>query len=232
MAKKVEIETRSFPNQKTAREFFCEILYRYEIGVIIPDPDHSDLAALVIRHPDALSKIGSGISAFTIMKAIQGTQCFCLHRTDGSSTDFSLKSCITGKGPTRFQELSAALRGVVSPDIHARRDALFIKYGSADGMIECAVSGEMITRDQGHMDHRPPMTFQVIVRTFLAANSIDVNAVHISESRDHQFSVTLEDPLMAQSFKSYHSSVALLDFVTKSINLAQSAKYRIKAVRN
>lgn len=231
MAKRVELETRTFPNQKQAGEFFQAMLYRYEIGSVIPDPDHSDLAAVIIRHPDASLKIGSGISHFTIMKAIQGTQCFSLHRTDGSSTDFSMGSCITGKGPTRFQEVSQALRTVISPDIHARRDELFAKHG-ASGAIKCAASGELISREQGHMDHRPPMTFQVIVRTFLAAHGLELETIKISESRDNQFSTTLEDPEIAARFRKYHGSVATVDFVAKTINLAQSAKNRIKAVRS
>jgi len=231
MAKRVELETQTFPNQKQAREFFKAILYRHEIGSVIPDPDHSDLAALLLRHPEALSKIGSGVSHFTVMKAIQGTQCFCLHRTDGSSTDFSMGSCITGKGPTRFQELSQAFRGSVSSDIHARRDALFAKFGS-DGTIACAVTGELISRDQGHMDHRPPMTFQVIVRTFLAANQLDVENIAISDSRDNQFTATLEAPEVAKKFKDFHDSVANLDFVAKTINLAQSSKHRIRSARS
>ena len=231
MAKRVELETRTFHNQKQAGEFFQAMLYRYEIGTVIPDPDHSDLAAVVVRHPDASSKTGSGISHFTIMKAIQGTQCFCLHRIDGSSTDFGMESCITGKGPTRFQEVSQALRTVISPDVHARRDDLFAKHGDS-GTIKCAVSGELISREQGHMDHRPPMTFQVIVRTFLAANSLELKKIQISESRDNQFSTTLEDPEIASRFRQYHSSVATIDFVAKTINLAQSARHRIKTVRS
>lgn len=230
MANPVALETRNFPNQKQAVEFFRAILYRHEIDVIIPDPDHSDLGALIVRHPEASAKIGSGISHFSVMKAIQGTLCFCLHRTDGSSTDFSMGSCITGKGPTRFQEVSQALRSVVSPEIHARRDMLFEKYGN-EGILECAVSGEPISRDQGHMDHRPPMTFQVIVRTFLAANKLDVNEITISDSQDNQFSASIDMPEIAEEFRRFHSSVATLDFVAKKINLAQSRKHRIKAVR-
>jgi len=230
MAKPVELETQTFPNQKQAREYFQGILYRYEIGIVIPDPDHSDLAALLVRHPEASQKIGAGISYFTVMNAAQGTQCFCLHRADGTSTDFSMGSCITGKGPTRFQEVSQAFRAIVSPDIHSQRDTLFANHGS-DGAIECAVSGKLITREQGHMDHRPPLTFQVIVRTFLVANNLRVNDVQLSESSDNQFTTTLEAPEIAEKFREYHSSVATLDFVAKSINLAQSSKHRIKTVR-
>lgn len=231
MAKKVELETRTFATQKAAAEFFKVMLYRYDVGFVIPDPDHSDLASVLLRHPDASSKIGSGMSHFTVMHASQGTQCFCLHRVDGSSTDFSMGSCITGKGPSRFQEVSQAFRLVVSPDIHARRDTLFEKYGN-NSTIECAVSRELISRDQGHMDHRPPMTFQVIVRTFIAANNLDLEDIAISESRDNQFSTTLEDLGIATKFKDFHKSVATLDFVSKKINLAQSAKHRIKVVRS
>lgn len=230
--KPVELETRSFPNQKTATEFFQGILYRYQPDVLIPDPDHSDLAALVLRHPNASQKIGAGVESFSIMSAIQDTVCFRVHRTDGSSTDFSMGSCITGRGPSRFQEVSTAFRNVISTDIHARRDNLFTSHGNNEGAIPCAHSGVLITRDMGHMDHRPPMTFQVIVRTFIAANNLDVGDVNISDSRDNQFTTTIEDPILADRFRSYHTSVANLDFVSKDINLAQSAKHRIRPVRS
>ena len=230
--KPVILETRSFPNQKIATEFFQGILYRYQPGLLIPDPDHSDLAALILRHPNASQKIGTGIDSFSVMKAIQGTVCFRVRRIDGTATDFSMGSCITGKGPSRFQEVSTALRNVVSTDIHARRDSLFASHGNDQGAIPCAQSGALITRDMGHMDHRPPMTFQVIVRTFLAANVLDVNNINISESRDNQFTATIEDPLMANQFRTYHASVANLDFVSKDINLAQSSKHRIRSVRS
>lgn len=231
MVKPVELETRSFPNQKQAREFFQGILYRYESGIAIPDPDHSELAALVVRHPEASQKIGTGISYFTVMDAIHGTRCFSLHRIDGTSTDFSMRSCISGKGPTRFQEVSQAFRVIVSPDIHSQRDTLFAKHG-INGVIKCADSGELITREQGHMDHRPPMTFQVIVRTFLAANKLNASDIQLSESGDNQFTATLETPEIAEKFREFHGSVSTLDFVAKSINLAQSSKHRIKTVRS
>ena len=60
----MEIETRSFPNQKTASEYFKNILNKYKINETIPDPDHSDLMALILRHPKALEKIGCGIIEF------------------------------------------------------------------------------------------------------------------------------------------------------------------------
>ena len=172
--KPVELATRSFPNQKSATEFFQGILYRYQPDVLIPDPDYSDLAALILRHPNASQKIGAGIESFSVMNAIQGTVCFRVHRIDGSSTDFSMGSCITGRGPSRFQEVSTAFRNVISGDIHSRRDALFASHGSEGGFIPCAHSGVLITLETGHMEG---MSSGILSTTLLRSNSTIASSV-------------------------------------------------------
>jgi hypothetical protein len=108
------------------------------------------------------TKVGCGVDHFEVMMTEHGTQCFRIARTDGSGTDFSYLACVTARPPARKQEVSQALRRIVLPDIYSARDAFFSENKGADGTVKGAATGERITRDQAHMDRRPPLTFEVI----------------------------------------------------------------------
>lgn len=86
-----------------ASKHFTEMLGRYAIGDEVTDPkDHDDLYALLIRYESILatdhpSKIGCGIEYFTKetnSSSKWSSDGFWLHRTDGSSCDFSLKKAL------------------------------------------------------------------------------------------------------------------------------------------
>ena len=105
--KPVELGTRSFPNQKLANDHFSGMLGNYKPGDRVNDEDKLDLAALLERHPEYKQKIGVGVDHFEVMKTHHGTNCFRVVRLDGSGTDFSIGSCVTGRAPTRKQEVPA-----------------------------------------------------------------------------------------------------------------------------
>lgn len=96
-SKPLTISGVSFQTQKDAQEYIQGILYRYPLKTPIPEPDHSFLCALVSLHPSAAEKIGTGIDHFTVEKALGGTVCFYVTRTDGSRSDFSFGKCLRGK---------------------------------------------------------------------------------------------------------------------------------------
>ena len=81
------------------------------------------------------------------------------------------------------------------------------------------------------MDHRSPMTFEVIVTTFLAGRGLALDDVPISHGKDEQVSPEVTDAALAKEFRQYHASVARLDFVKRTANLAQSARQRMKPSR-
>jgi hypothetical protein len=169
--KPVEIATRSFENQSKAIDHFRAMLGRYRPGDRVSDDDALDLSALLERHDEYAQKVGKGVAHFEVMATEHGTNCFRIVRIDGSGTDFSYRHCITQRPPTRKQEVSAAFRRVVQLDLYAARDKFFSDHRGDDGKVSCAVTGERILRDEAHMDHRPPMTFEVIVTTFLVFSS-------------------------------------------------------------
>ena len=226
--KPVEIATRSFENQSKAIDHFRAMLGRYRPGDKVSDDDALDLSALLERHDEYAQKVGKGVAHFEVMATEHGTNCFRIVRIDGSGTDFSYRHCITQRPPTRKQEVSAAFRRVVQLDLYAARDKFFSDHRGDDGKVACAVTGERILRDEAHMDHRPPMTFEVIVTTFLEGRGMSLDQVPITSGRDEQVSPEVTDKVLAEAFRGYHSRVAKLDIVKRAINLAQSSRNRIK----
>lgn len=226
--KPVEIATRTFENQSKATDFFKGMLNRYSAGDQVTDDDSLDLAALLERHDEYAQKVGCGVDHFEVMATEHGTNCFRIVRTDGSGTDFSYRHCITQRPPTRKQDVSQAFRRAVQLDLYTARDRFFAQHRGADGRVTCAVTGERIGRDESHMDHRPPMTFEVIVTTFLEGRGMSLEEVPISRGRDEQVSPEVTDAGLIEAFRSYHTRVAKLDIVRTSVNLSQSARHRIK----
>jgi hypothetical protein len=95
----------------------------------------------------------------------------------------------------------------------------------------CAETGERIGRDQAHMDHRAPLTFEVIVTTFLAGRGLSLAQVPLTTGQDNQVSPEIIDSVLAEAFRRYHAQVALLDIVKNTANLAQSARQRMRPSR-
>lgn len=229
--KPVVIFTKSFPTQKAATEYFRAMLNRYAVGDSVNADDTRDLMALIERHPEASTKVGIGIDHFTVIKTGEGSNCFYIVRRDGTGTDFSFYKCVSGKAPTRKQEVSDAFREAVKLDIWNKRDSFYREYSREDGLLPCAKTKEWIRRDEGHIDHMPPMTFEVIVTTFLASRGLSYDQVPITRGTDNQTMAALTDGNIAQQFREYHKSVATLDFVKSSVNLAQASPNRIKKSR-
>lgn len=212
-------------------EFFKEMLGRYTPGDRVNDDDALHLAALLERHDEYSQKVGCGVDHYEVMRTTEGTQCFRIVRTDGTGTDFSYLYCIRGQPPARKQEVSQALRQAIRLDLYRARDKFFAEHRGSDGRVECAVTKERILPKEGHMDHRPPLTFEVIVATFLEARGLSFDRIPITDGADEQVAPQLTDEGMREDFRRYHAAIARLDFVKDSVNLAQSARERVKPSR-
>ena len=70
------------------------MLHKYDVGDKVSMTDAEVLHAALARHPDAIAKVGSGITHFSVRSADFGSQCFWVNRTDGTTEKFSYKACI------------------------------------------------------------------------------------------------------------------------------------------
>lgn len=99
MPKPVSLENgRKWSTKTTALAHFKEMLAKYSVGDVISDPsDHDDLEALLklydsVLPPGAPRKIGLGVHHFSKERNFGAgwiTEGFHVHRTDGTSDDFS-----------------------------------------------------------------------------------------------------------------------------------------------
>ncbi len=227
----VELATRRFETQSLATLFFKGMLSCYQPGERVSEEDALHLAALLERHDEYKDKVGCGVDHFEVMMTEHGTPCFRLVRTDGEGTDFSYRHCITQRPPSRKQEVSQAFRRAVRFDLYRARDEFVAATKDADGMVTCAETGECIAPDQAHMDHRAPLTFEVLVTTFLEGRGLSVQDVPLTSGRDEQVSPEITDSKLSEAFRIYHANLALLDLVTNKINLGQSVRQRMKPSR-
>ena len=227
-SKPVELATRSFGKQGDATAFFKAILNRYRPDERVSDEDSLDVAALLERHTEYVAKVGCGVSHFQVMMTEHGTQCFRIIRTDGSGTDFSYPHCISQRPPSRKQEVAQAFRRAVRFDLYKARDNFFAIHSGSDGLVSCAATGERIARDEALMDHRPPMTFEVIVTTFLCGRGLSLDDVPLTKGKDDQVSPEVTDDALSEAFRAYHAGIARLDFVRNTVNLAQASRHRLK----
>jgi hypothetical protein len=230
-SKPVELATRSFDKQGDATLFFKTMLNCYRPGERVSDDDGLDVAALLERHTEYVTKVGCGVDHFEVVMTEHGTQCFRIVRVDGSGTDFSYPHCISQRAPSRKQEVSQAFRRAVRFDLYRARDIFFAAHSDEDGLVACAVTGERIGREEAHMDHRPPMTFEVIVTTFLCGRGLSLDSVPLTTGKDDQVSPEVTDEGLREAFRIFHAGVARLDFVKDSVNLAQASRNRLKAGR-
>ncbi len=213
----------TFYSKTDAKCFFKAMLARYSNGECLRESDAVNLLALLAYHPKASAKIGVGISHFDVRQNM-GTRGFWLTRVDGTATDFSYLKCIDGKPPSSKLLVTGALRYAVHRDIAAFRARLFDR--AVDGRVPCAESGELLFMADGHIDHRPPMTFDAIVAAFLAREAKTFADVEVATGEDGQTVARILDLGFIDRFVQYHDSVADLAFVKASINLSLGGRRR------
>jgi hypothetical protein len=231
MAKAVQVGDVLFKTQKAAEEYTRKILYGYATEVTIEE-DHQFLCDLVQRHPSAHEKIGLGVKRFFTRKTEQGTICFWLERVDGSQTDFSFKQCISQKGPSLYQRVMAACREVVNPDLWTAKRQFFKDNADADGKVPCEITGESLSYNESTIDHKAPMTFDVLVRTFLAGQQIEMSEDMLFAHGDGDTTHRFVDSSIAESFRRYHHGLASLRLIGPSENFSLGGKERIREAKN
>ncbi len=215
-------------NKKETMAVCKAMLARYRNGDTINEVDSQFLWDLLQRHPDAPEKIGCGVKRFFKNPTTKGTSCFWVERVDGTPTDFSCKSCVYGKGNSLEQEFAEACREAVQPDLDAAKIAHFKQHANAEGKVPCEVTGEMVAIYESHLDHKKPMTFEVIVKTFIASNKLTIKPSMLSVPADAQFVTTFLDEELRQKFRDYHHGVCDLRIVAAKANLSLGGSERLR----
>ncbi|MEG4291499.1 DCL family protein [Microcoleus sp. C2C3] len=221
-----------FKSQKDAIEHFKNMLDRYRNGQTIAGDDRDMLLALLERHPQADKKIGCGVKRLYKDRTDMPTSCFWIERTDCSRTDFSYLSAISAKEKSLYQEFLEACRAAVQDDLWVTKEKYFEDFADSDKRVECDITGDKIAIYESHLDHKKPMTFQVIVENFIGANDIEIKPEMLLMSQDAQFQTTMIDQELKDKFRRYHYKMAKLRIIKAEQNLSLGGSERIRKSRN
>lgn len=231
---------RTWRTKSAALTHFKAMLGRYADGQVVEDrADHEDLVALLERYDasitDGPSKTGIGISHFTRTRNIENcysTSSFWVHRTDGTSTDFSYIAAVNGKPKGPSQEFYDACREAVQADLLAAKRRHFQDHGDASGRVPCEITGDLIVFEEAHLDHAWP-PFGQIVASFRAARGWTqaIPAGIVTLPADAQTKSRFVDATVADEFRQFHHQLAMARVVHKSANLSMAARQRRPKVK-
>lgn len=211
----LEIGHYTFSSKQDARIFIRQILNNPANYNQRVDCFHYFLLALLERHPESITKIGPGAAYFSVGKSEHGSPCFWVKRKDGTKTDFSYLACLSGKPVNVNKQVSQAFRLAVKDQLRLAKERFFQKYGEP---VQCEVSEVPLYKDTCHMDHISPLTFEVLVRTFLAVKNIKYSPLLIKAPRDGGSHYLLKSKDLASSFRRFHKAVAVIRIVSPEVN--------------
>jgi hypothetical protein len=232
---------KEWTTQEAAKEHFRSILRSYRDGDVVTDAGHNDdLAALLERYDntvtaDASPKIGCGIDHFErrLNKGVgYATSGFWVVRTDGTATDFSFPTAVTGKPKPRSHEFADACRAAVAPDLKRAKTEYFRQNADTNGLVPCDLSDALISMEDAHLDHAFP-TFFTLVVTFRASKGWHVTIPEgvLTRPQDGQTTANFIDPAIAADFLEYHHRCATLRVISRKANLSMASRQRAPKIK-
>lgn len=206
MAKTVQLPSKYFKTQKAATEFFKDMLNRYDYGQRLNNDDTKILYELLQRHHEFEEKAGVGVQFFYRGTSPEyHTPCFIITRIDGTETEFSYGSAITGKAQSPERLFYRACRHAVSDHLIDLKNAEFRRAG---GRVACGVTGDLITSDEAEFQHVMP-EFKDIIRGFISENNLTITTDLMSHGADMQDVVHFTNSELEAAFKKYHATKAV-----------------------
>jgi len=166
------------------------------------------------HHYEIEEKSGAGIAHIEVRmnRAATGvTRGFWIVRTDGSAIDISWVVAVNGKSSAKSNAVAAARYEVTAQRDAFRDDAL------AAG-APCEICGESLTRANCHVDHVHPMTFDALFACFLFEHC--GGAVETCEPDGDSTSLQFKDRVLAQKWRDYHQTHAVLRLIHAHENLS------------
>lgn len=152
----------------------------------------------------------------------RNTKCFFLMGGNGEKQLFSYLLAINGT-ITDDQRFSKACRHLVAERLHE-----FKRQRFKNRPVKCAVTNEIVEWEDCQIDHKAPLTFSVIVKSFIIAHKIDVSKVeYVCELTKEQFA----DQVIADKFDSFHKDMAVLRVLSTKQNSKLSCGARIKPTK-
>ena len=211
----------TFGSKAEATRFYKAILERYSPGTKLNEVDVCSILALCKLQwdPNSESKIDAIIVDYH--PAHKETKCFQIE-IDGDLHLFSYIISING-GISDMRLFSRACRFAVANSLRDYKKEIF-----KNRPVRCALTNEVTEWEECQVDHKAPLTFSVIVKSFAVAQNIDFSRI------EYKFDNLIDefaDEELAVKFREFHERMAVLRILAKNANIKLSASARITPTR-
>jgi len=242
----ITIGSDTYSSKTAALKFYKKILNKYDFESKLNREDAKYIIALAFKEcgtPEEITEFSEDVvSGFNevfegeedrILSVIvdrhlefRTTKCFYfIGLTDGKKTRdiFSYRIAINGL-PSDLQKFSRACRFAVKKRIRQYKIQKF-----KNRPVCCVISGNVVEWEECQIDHKAPLTFSVIVKSFMVANNLDISNIEYNYSNSMEIFV---DGSLAEKFDDFHKKMAVLRIVSSNENLKLSGSARIKPSKN
>lgn len=214
----ITIGDLKFDSKSQAIEFYKKILNSYEADTELNDEDFESVLALCKKNMETEKEpltIDNIIVDFH--PTYHNTKCFQIV-IDGYCYMFSYRLSISGS-MSDMQLFSKACRNAVNDHLREYKKDKF-----KNRPVRCAITNEIVEWEECQIDHKFPLTFSVIVKSFIVANKINVkNIEYTFEHYLDEFS----DKALANKFCDFHNGMAVLRILSIKCNNKLAANARI-----
>ena len=176
--REIKIGNNSYKNKTEALKCYKKILDKYNSGTSVDDNDMDLLIDLINYDPESVNfemeEPEEDLETLIIHDiyvdfhpVYKKTKCFFADLGDEQWL-FSYRLMINGD-LSEDKKFNIACRNAVKNDLHKFKEKVF-----ANKPVKCAISNIEVDWDTCQIDHKPPLTFSVIVRSFIDARKIEV----------------------------------------------------------
>ena len=195
--------------QKKQKQICKDILNKYELGQKVNKSDSLYLIDIFKNHPNWNEKRGVGGCGIIVKGDQFGHRCFFIERTDGTLQSISYIKSISGRKLSDLAIIKKACRNSIRPEIEdfKKKNVIFNK-------TKCAISGEILTKENINIDHYD-FTFSEMINLWLAGkneNEIVKKIIKVGQVYEYR------DLIFRDNFIKFHNKFCKLRAVTKTVN--------------
>lgn len=219
MSKRIPISVGEtiFATKAEALRFYKAIIEKYNPGEKLNATDFKSVLDLTRIQWDKEGELDISSIVVDHHPAHNETKCFLIE-IDGDLHLFSYILSINGS-MSSLRLFSRACRFAVSARIRKFKMEMF-----KNKPVRCALTNEIVEWESCHVDHKSPLTFSVIVKSFIVSRNIDVEQI------EYKFDNLIDEfsnDEMAIQFCEFHEKMAVLRILSKGANAKLSASARI-----
>ncbi len=122
--------------------------------------------------------------------------------------------------PNDYVRFTRACRFLVEPRLRNFKASVF-----KNRPVKCPITNQIVEWEECQVDHKSPLTFSVIIKSFIVSNNIDLSDIkYTSKITKEKF----KDEDLASKFDLFHKKMAVLRIILTKENNKLAGKSRIK----